>query len=193
MGDVRIWIVEEYRHPKTGEIITPGARPEARRLQAIIDQGRDPREVKAAITAADVAKREKAKQDEAPALDAWNVYIQARTHKWSERHKADHETMSRDGGEKITRGRRNGMPEKKEPGILRPLLDLPLSQITRDAVAEWLEREAPKRATRTRLALSLLANFVNWRSEERRVGKECVRMGGSRWSMYTTKKKDKTT
>src|SRR3546814_3621482 len=70
--------------------------------------------------------------------------------------------MSRDGGEKITRGRRNGMPEKKEPGILRPLLDLPLSQITRDAVAEWLEREAPKRATRTRLALSLLATFVNW-------------------------------
>src|SRR3546814_809098 len=100
LGELRIGRLEEARHPKTGEIITPGARPVSRRLQAIIDQGRDPREVKAAITAADVAKREKAKQDEAPALDAWNVYIQARTHKWSERHKADHETMSRDGDRK---------------------------------------------------------------------------------------------
>src|SRR3546814_12565063 len=103
--------------------------------------------------------------------------------------------MSRDGGEKITRGRRNGMPEKKEPGILRPLLDLPLSQITRDAVAEWLEREAPKRATRTRLALSLLATFVKSctdrpeRSEARRVGKGCVRTCRSRRSPYHSNKK----
>ncbi|UYO95036.1 tyrosine-type recombinase/integrase [Pollutimonas sp. M17] len=165
IGDVSVWSLEEYRHPKTGEVITPGARPEARRLQAIIDQGRDPREVKAELTVADVAKRTKAKQEEAPALDAWNVYIAARAPKWSERHKADHENMARDGGEKITRGRRKGMPEKKEPGILRPLLDLPLSQITRDAVADWLEQEAPKRPTRTRLALSLLATFINWCSD----------------------------
>lgn len=165
IGDVNVWSLEEYRHPKTGEVITPGARAEARRLQAIIDQGRDPREVKAEITAADVVKREKAKQAEASALDAWNVYIAARTSKWSERHKADHENMARDGGEKITRGRRKGMAENKEPGILRPLLDLPLSQLTRDAVAGWLEREAPKRATRTRLALSLMATFINWCSD----------------------------
>src|SRR3546814_3961893 len=73
------------------------------------------------------------------------------------------------------------MPEKKEPGILRPLLDLPLSQITRDAVAEWLEREAPKRATRTRLALSLLATFVNWCTDRPEYREQvnadaCVRM-----------------
>src|SRR5690606_14052655 len=82
---------------------------------------------------------------------------------------------------KITRGRRKGMPEKKEPGILRPLLDLPLSQITRDAVADWLEQEAPKRATRARLALSLLANFINWCSDRPEYREQvnldaCVRM-----------------
>src|SRR3546814_4432980 len=70
IGDVRIWSLEEYRHPKTGEIITPGARPEARRLQAIIDQGRDPREVKAAITAADVAKREKRSEEHTSELQS---------------------------------------------------------------------------------------------------------------------------
>ncbi|RII84032.1 integrase family protein [Neopusillimonas maritima] len=164
IGDVNVWSLEEYREPKTGKVITPGARPEARRLQALIDQGRDPREVKAEVTAADIAKREKTKQANTPALEAWQAYIKARASKWSERHKADHETMSREGGQKIKRGRREGMPDKKEPGILRPLLELPLSSITRDAVAGWLEQQA-YRPTRARLAVSLLGTFLNWCSD----------------------------
>src|SRR5690606_27767627 len=83
---------------------------------------------------------------------------------------ADHETMAREGGEVITRGRRAGMAEKKEPGILRPLLVLPLKDITRDSVAAWLEVESSRRATRARLALSLLGAFLRWcgdRSEYR--------------------------
>tara|TARA_R110000850_G_scaffold276940_1_gene421025 strand:+ start:21801 stop:23174 length:1374 start_codon:yes stop_codon:yes gene_type:complete len=141
------------------------ARDKAAEFRLIIRSGRDPRQVKAELTAADEAKRIKTKQDSAPALDAWRVYIQARTLKWSARHKADHETMSRAGGEEITRGRRAGMADKKEPGILRPLLELPLSEITRDAVAAWLAVEASKRPTRTRLAVSLLATFINWCSD----------------------------
>lgn len=165
IGDISVWSLEEYRHPKSGEVITPGARPEARRLQALIDQGRDPRAVKAEVSAIDAAKREKIKQDGTPALGAWHVYIQARATRWSARHKADHITMSRDGGERIIRGRRKGMPERKEPGMLRPLLDLPLRQITRDRVAEWLALEAARRPTRARLALSLLTTFLNWCSD----------------------------
>lgn len=157
------------------------ARKEARRLQAIIDQGRDPREVKAALTAADAATRQKAKHDAAPALEAWNEYIKARTPKWSARHKADHETMSREGGEEITRGRREGMADKKEPGMLRPLLELPLQAITRDKVAAWLDIEAPRRPTRARLAVSLLATFINWCSDrpayrEQVHADACIRM-----------------
>jgi len=41
----------------------PDAQAKARELQRQIDEGRDPREVKAAITAADVEKREAAKAD----------------------------------------------------------------------------------------------------------------------------------
>lgn len=165
IGDVTVWGLEEHRHPKASEVITPGARQEARRLQAIVDQGRDPRQVKAEITAIDVAKRKKAKREVEPALNAWNAYIETRSSKWSERHKADHESMSREGGEKITRGRRQGMAEIKEPGMLRILLQRPISEITRDQVAAWLDFEAPKRPTRTRLALSLLATFLNWCSD----------------------------
>ncbi|GAA4405044.1 integrase family protein [Advenella faeciporci] len=168
IGDVETWFLDE-------------ARKEARRLKTIIDSGRDPRVIRDEAMAADAAKREKAKQEETPALEAWAAYIQARAPKWSERHKADHETMSRQGGEIITRGRRQGMPDKKEPGILRPLLELPLKQITRDQVAAWLEVEAAKRATRARLAVSLLATFINWCSDRPEYREQvnadaCIRM-----------------
>lgn len=138
------------------------ARKEARSLKAQLDKGLDPRQVKAEKVAASVAKREKAKVKQAPALDAWGDYIKARTSKWSERHKFDHESMARLGGEKVTRGRRNNAEGITEAGILRPLLVLPLSAITRDAVAAWLEPEAIKRPTRTRLAVSLLTTFLRW-------------------------------
>ena len=138
------------------------ARAKATELQKTINDGLDPRKVKAEQTAATIAKSFRDKNVQAPALDAWGEYIKARTPKWSERHKADHESMSRAGGEKITRGRRAGQSDKKEQGILRPLLVLPLSQITRDRVAEWLGLEADKRPTRARLAVSLLATFLTW-------------------------------
>ncbi|MFY9138643.1 tyrosine-type recombinase/integrase [Zwartia sp.] len=141
------------------------ARKEARRLKTQIDEGRDPRTVKAENIAVEVAKREQAKHKQALALDAWNEYIKARTPKWSQRHKADHESMARLGGEKVTRGRRNNPEGITEAGILRHLLTLPLSAITRDAVAAWLEPEAIKRPTRTRLAISLLSTFLTWCSD----------------------------
>src|SRR5690606_39889209 len=46
-----------------------------------------------------------------------------------------------------------------------PLLELPLKEVTRDRVAAWLDSEASRRPTRTRLALSLLATFINWCSD----------------------------
>jgi len=141
------------------------AREQARTLRKMLDDGRDPRIVKAETIASDVAKREQTRIEHAQALDVWSQYIQARTLKWSDRHKADHESMARAGGEKITRGRRSGMTDIKEAGMLRPLLTLPLSGITRDAVAAWLESEAIKRPTRTRLAVSLLATFLTWCSD----------------------------
>lgn len=168
IGDVETWFLDE-------------ARKEARRLKTIVDSGRDPRVIRDEAMAADAAKREKAKQEETPALEAWAAYIQTRAPKWSERHKADHETMSREGGEIITRGRRQGMADKKEPGILRPLLELPLKQITRDQVAAWLEVEGVKRPTRARLAVSLLATFINWCSDRPEYREQvnadaCIRM-----------------
>jgi hypothetical protein len=55
-----------------------GAREEARRLQAIIDSGRDPRNVRNESIAADVAKRSLERQQDLKVAEAWAVYIEER-------------------------------------------------------------------------------------------------------------------
>jgi integrase len=58
----------------------------------------------------------------APAMEAWQKYIEARRPIWSARHLLEHETVSKEGGEHRTQGRRPGESDKTLPGILRPLL-----------------------------------------------------------------------
>lgn len=149
IGDVRVWNLED-------------ARAEARRLQTLIDQGIDPRQEKAERIAAAEAKREEARRTEAPALEAWDAYVGTRKTKWSAHHLADHENVAKEGGEKRTRGRRKGEPDTTQPGALRSLLMLPLSQINADRVRAWLQDESAKRPTHARLAFGLLRAFLNW-------------------------------
>lgn len=162
IGDVRAWGIEELRDPATGDVLEPGARQEARRLQAMLDQGTDPRQVKAERIASSEAKREEAKRIDAPALDAWAEYIEARRAKWSARSLADHEGMTKAGGEPITRGRKVTKDGKTRPGILRALLAQRLRDIDADAVRAWLKVEASKRPTHARLAFAHLRAFLNW-------------------------------
>jgi hypothetical protein len=141
------------------------ARDEARRLQAEIDKGIDPRQEKAERIAAAEAKRAEAKRITAPAMDAWQKYIEARAPRWSQSHLADHATVSKEGGEPRTQGRRPGESDKTLPGILRPLLNLPLEQIDTDRVRVWLQDEAAKRPTYARLSFALMRAFLNWCSD----------------------------
>ena len=152
IGDVKVWTLDD-------------ARTEARRLQGLIDQGTDPRQEKAERIAATEAKREEARRVDAPALEAWDAYIEARKAKWSERHLADHESVAKVGGETRTRGRRKGESDKTLPGALRPLLLLPLVRIDADCVRAWLADEAAHRPTHARLAYGLLRAFLNWCSD----------------------------
>ena len=149
IGDARTWAIDK-------------AQNEATRLKSMTDQGDDPRQIKAEKLAAAEAKRENAKNAEAPAMEAWKIYVEARSSKWSASHRAYHETVSKAGGEPRTRGRRNGESDKTQHGILLPLLNLPLGEITADKVRQWLKDEAPTRPTFARLAFSLLRAFLNW-------------------------------
>ena len=141
------------------------ARDEARRLQTMIDQGIDPRDEKRDRIAAAEAKRIESERIAAPAMETWQKYIEARAPRWSQSHLADHATVSKEGGEQRTQGRRPGESDKTLPGILRPLLALPLEQIDADRVRSWLQDETAKRPTHTRLAFGLLRAFLNWCSD----------------------------
>lgn len=166
IGNVTAWAIEEIRD-KDGNLILPGARQEARRLQTIIDQGIDPRILKAERIAEAEAKREATQHKEAAALEAWEAYIEIRKLKWSANHLADHENVGKEGGKKRTRGRRPGEPEFTQPGALRPLLLKPLCDIDADTVRDWLQDEATRRPTHARLAFGLLRAFLNWCSDQK--------------------------
>lgn len=138
------------------------AQDKARELKRLTDSGQDPRELDRQQQIADQMQAARERAQSAPALEAWEAYVSAHTGRWSERHKADHDSVARSGGETITRGKRVGMSDVKEPGILRPLLERPLREITRTAVEAWVAHEQVRRPTRARLALSLLSAFLRW-------------------------------
>ena len=159
IGNVSVWAID-------------AAQAEARRLQILIDQGEDPRQVKVEKAAEKEAARQ-AKEDLAATLavqktrasitvgEVWDRYVAARTPKWGERTLFDHRKV-------MLPNRTKGEGEKARAltaGVLASLAPLPLSALTSERVAEWLEAETPKRATQAALGFRLLRAFINWCNE----------------------------
>ncbi|SFI96491.1 integrase arm-type DNA-binding domain-containing protein [Nitrosomonas sp. Nm34] len=98
IGDVSMWSI-------------PEAQAEARRLQILIDQGYDPREVKAqneATREAELAAQKlKEKRESITLGTAWIEYIEERKLLWSDRHYKDYITLMHSGSEALRRG--NGL------------------------------------------------------------------------------------
>lgn len=138
------------------------AQAEARRLQIQIDQGDDPRQVKAEKLAETEAKREETKRSDSPALEVWDAYLLARTPRWSARSLLDHQRIADAGGKPKSRGRKAGEGDTTQAGILRTLLSLPLAQIDADRVRAWLAEHSEARPTNAALAFRLLRAFLNW-------------------------------
>jgi integrase len=138
----------------------PDAQARARELQRQIDAGRDPREVKAAITAADVASREDAKRQTVTVGEAWAAYLLERRPHWGERHYQDHVAKAAPGG---VPGKRS---KSLQPGILAPLMAKPLRDLDAATIEAWAAREAKTRPTSARLAWRLLKAFLGWCAEQ---------------------------
>ena len=139
-----------------------GARQIARSMQAMVDEGRDPRQVKAERTAADTAARAEARRKDYTGLEAWAAYIEARSDKWGQRHKEDHIGFAAAGGVPFTKGKQIGKERVTQDGLLRSLLSRPLSEIDADAVGVWAAKNVKKRPARVRLAVTLLQTFLRW-------------------------------
>lgn len=153
IGDTRAWTLE-------------AARAEARRLQTLIDQGIDPRQERAERREQAEAARVESQRAREPALLAWDEYLKARTPKWSARTLLDHQRVSDPGGRPKTRGRKKGEGDKTQPGVLLPLLALPLKEIDTAAVRAFLQAEAATRPAQARNAFIYLRGFLNWCAEQ---------------------------
>ncbi len=166
IGDVKTWGLEEARD-KAGDVVRPGAREEARRLQALLDQGIDPRQQKTEKLAETAAKQEAKKRKDATVGEAWDVYVEARRPKWSARHLLDHENLVKAGGVKRISGWKPGESDKTQPGPLAPLLPMKLCDLDADHVTTWLRDESAVRPTQAGLAFRLLRAFVRWCADQK--------------------------
>jgi len=133
----------------------PEAQAKAREYQRLIDEGIDPRTQKREALAR--AERDQAQQ-EAEAVtvaEAWQVYVAARSPKWGEHHRRDHERLARSPG--VSKA---GKPTNAGP--LHFFMGKRLADITPAAVESWAEREEKIRPTAARLSLRLLRAFFTW-------------------------------
>ena len=142
----------------------PKAQEKARELQRQIDEGRDPRQVKAAITAADVAKRKAAIQDVVTVDEVWKTYLADRKAHWGDRHYKDHIIMGQAGGVVAKRGKKGG--GLTIAGPIHPLLAMRLADLTPESIESWATSEAKTRPTYGRLAWRCLKVFLGWCGEQ---------------------------
>ncbi|MDO9012292.1 MAG: tyrosine-type recombinase/integrase [Gallionella sp.] len=149
------------------------AQKEARRLQTVIDNGNDPRQVKAEQEAAKEAKAaalaQKQVSESVTVAEAWQAYIADRSAsmkdgkpEWGEKHKAHHAYFVQAGGEKRTRGRRPNEPETTRPGVLVPLMTMRLADLDAKAIAAWLDTETKQAPTTAAQAFRALRAFLTW-------------------------------
>lgn len=149
IGDVRAWSIFD-------------AQVEARRLQVLIDNGHDPRQVKADTQAANDATKAAniaaSVRDSLTLSDVWPVYIAERTPRWGERHTNEHLKMIKAGGEHRTRSK----VKLTKPAPLAALAGLRLVDLTTARIETWAKTEALTRPTHARLAWRMLKAFLTW-------------------------------
>lgn len=148
------------------------ARAESARLRVLIDNGLDPRRVKAeahaareAEHAAKEAQRAIHEQERAAetakreliARTAWDAYIAAPHPRWGDQHRADHSIAASAGGSPTKKG-----AGSTKPGPLAPLLSKPLHSITASVVQEWLVAECATRPTFALNAYRKFRTFIRW-------------------------------
>lgn len=137
------------------------AQEKARELQRQIDEGRDPREVKAEITAADLAKRRVEAAEVLTVAEVWAVYLAEgkpkRKAAWKPRYRADLLKATAAGGEPKKRG-----AGKTKPGHLAALMPLRLASIDQDVIRDWYKSEARRAPVQAARSVAMFSGFLSW-------------------------------
>ena len=149
----------------------PDAQAKARELQRLIDEGKDPRDLKRdalaaaeAQTAALVAASIKAASEAMTMGEVWADYLEKRRPFWGELHYRDHIDKAKAGG--LPSGRRGGGKQLTKPGPLAALMPLALKDLDQATIEAWAAREGKTRPSSARLAWRLLTVFLTWCAEQ---------------------------
>jgi integrase len=152
------------------------ARAKATEHRKTINEGRDPRKVKAdriaaekadraakanALAQAEAERQLEVARRELLARTAWDAYLAAPHKKWGETHRNDHIIAAGQGGVMTKIGNR-----QTKPGPLATLLNLPLYAISSAVVQDWLNKESSARPVRTRNAFRKFQTFIRWCLEQ---------------------------
>jgi integrase len=167
IGDPDTWPIDAPTDGK-GKPVGRGARQEARRLKTLVDEGKDPRQVKQDQVAEQLAARAEkeaqvkeglAKQErEAVTLAIiWDAYVKERAPNWSAHHLVAHRKITQPGGEKRKRG-----PGLTVAGPLATLMNIRMCDLSMERVEEWARGESLARPSSGRLAIRLLKACLNW-------------------------------
>lgn len=149
IGDVKLWSIEQ-------------ARTEARRVAVMLDNGQDPRETERQQQAAKAAERAAETAQAVTVGEVWALYLEARRPRWGERHYSEHLLLVKPGG-LVSKRAAGGVTA---PGILHPLVHLPLRDLTAPTIETWAERETQTRPAAARLAWRCLKAFLSWCTEQ---------------------------
>lgn len=149
----------------------PDAQAKARELQRLIDEGKDPRDLKREALAVHAEKQAaaaaKVEADKAAALtvgEVWGDYIEKRRPFWGELHYRDHIDKAKAGG--LPSGRRGGGKQLTKPGPLAALMPLALKDLDQTTIERWAADEGKTRPSSARLAWRLLTVFLTWCAEQ---------------------------
>lgn len=170
IGSPSVWPLEDSKRvaPDGSSVVIQGVRSKAKALQRLIDDGKDPRDLKRdaltekareAAAAAALAASEAA--NAVTVGDVWPQYLEEgkpkRRPAWKPRYRADILLMSSPGGVKKKRG--EGVTRV---GPLYPLMAMQLTQINEDTLKAWLDREAKQGADYAARALMIFRGFLRW-------------------------------
>lgn len=145
----------------------PDAQAKARELQRLIDEGKDPRDLKREAVAAHLEKQAAAVAQAVTVGDLWPTYLvegrPKRKDAFKPRYLTDLHRMAAPGGEPKQRGQ--GLTR---PGPIFPLLALSLSSITEDALKEWHDQEARAGKHQAARALMMFRGFMRWAAAQKK-------------------------
>ncbi|MCU4304797.1 integrase family protein [Acinetobacter ursingii] len=146
IGDVKNWKLKD-------------ARDQAKRLSVLCNDGINPLHEKAERISQTEEQDIQLKKQNIKFKDAWKKYLEENKTKWRERSYLDHIEMARGGFDPYTN-------KTYKPQPIHELLELKLSELTKDFFVNWLDKNNQFRKTSTSKSYRLVRAFLNWCEEE---------------------------